>query len=94
MTYKEICEFLFIGWVNVENCGIREISREENPEDIFGCLCDSVGFIETGKYFYFYTNNENYKWDLEKCLEFTEEKTADYELPTDAGWFILFRISE
>lgn len=93
MTYKEITNFLLSGWVNVENCGIRSIDKEENPEEIFGSLCDYIDHIETGVYFYFYTDNENYKWDLERCLGFTEDKTAAYEFPNIPGWYILFRIS-
>lgn len=94
MTREEICTFLLTGWVNVENCGIREISKNDKPEEIFGDLCDGINFIETGEYFYFYTNNDNYKSDLECCLRYTKDETAAYELPTPTGWVILFKISE
>ena len=94
MTYKEICDFLLTGYIDVCFCDTREFDGKENLGEIFPDLCDSPDSVAPGKYFYFFSDNESKDFDLEKCLQLTTDKVAAYELPTKDGWYFLFRIDE
>ncbi len=94
MKYKEICDFLLTGYVGICFCDTREFDGKENLGEIFPDLCDSPDSVAPGKYFYFFSDNANKDLDLEKCLQLTTDKVAEYEFPAKDGWYILFRIDE
>ena len=94
MNYREVCEFLLTGYVDVTQCGILVFDGNENLGEIFPGLCDSPDSVKPGKYFYFFSDNGNHLYDLEECLSFTTDEVAEYEFPSKDGWYYLFKIEE
>jgi len=94
MKAKQILKFVLTNYVGADKCGIISVESGEYASEYFGELCDDVIFDKETEYFHFFTTNENKDYDLKKCLEFADAKFADYELPTEDGWYILFKIED
>ena len=94
MKAKQILKFMLTKYVDAEQCGIISVEWGEYASEYLADLCDDVMFDCDADYFHFFTTNESKEYDLKKCLEFADAKFADYELPTEDGWYILFKIED
>lgn len=92
MKAKEILKFVLSGWIPVEKCGVVKVSEGDSPEKYFGELCDSDDFLESGEFFYFWTDDEDRERAIRFALSFTDLGFVNYEFPTQDGWYILFKI--
>ena len=98
MKAREILNFMLTGYVSAADAGIISVNPGDNPCDFFSGLYDSVDFRVGGTYFWFFTKDSTRDMNLKKLLGFNKsdphQKFADYEFPTEDGWYILFKIED
>ena len=96
MKAKDALKFMLTNYVSAEDCGIMNICAGNDADGYFGGIADGYVFQkeDEGEYFYFFSDNDNHKYDLAKILEISRLADSDFCLPTKDGYWELFRIDD
>ena len=98
MKAKDALRFMLTCYVSPEQSMLIHLFSGEKASENFADVWEDVTIKESGEYFCFFSDDSCFKFDLEKCLECTGQKSADYVFPIEdnagKGWWVLFKLED